>query len=72
MGPDTEQPNYNEPAVAPSALTDVLAAIRELIAKWEREGAFLNNPKDWPEDRAAGRTYQSCAKELKALLAANA
>jgi hypothetical protein len=40
----------------------------ERIAKWEVEADFLDNPHDSDTDRACGRTYRQCAKELRVIL----
>jgi uncharacterized protein YukE len=45
------------------------SALGEMVKEWEREGAFLDNPHDHAEDRAVGRAYKECAKEIKEILA---
>ena len=42
--------------------------IKTLISYWRKEGAFLDNEHDHREDRAVGRTYKECARQLEALV----
>lgn len=53
------------PDVSKSELNGLLDDLRDLIDKWDQDGAYLNNPHDDPEDRAGGRVYQECAKLLR-------
>jgi len=46
-------------------LNNLLNAMAVLAEEWEKDGGYLNNPHDDPEDRAGGRVYQECAKALK-------
>jgi len=51
--------------VSTSELSDLLCG---LIAEWEVEANFLDKPHDSETDRACGRTYKQCAKELRNVL----
>jgi hypothetical protein len=62
-----------EPFIAQSRaeganLTDVLDALRSLVATWSAEGNFLTGANDHPQDKAVGKTYKECAKELRAII----
>ena len=49
-------------------LSSLNALLCERIAQWEVEANFLDNPDDADTDRACGRTYRQCAKELRVVL----
>jgi len=38
--------------------------LKRLAEEWQKEGDFINNPHDDPCDRAGGRVYQKCSKQL--------